>query len=174
MKLHSWALMHTDTWPDQAEQDAYARTGLTEAVQRIDFIASDAPPSNSDIHNALFSIPTLSHTQTAHGTSSLVRMDNTPLYGKVRDCQSRERWKTLFRRPRSQRQIFNFSKQSVLTGNRPLCPEPSKNRNLHSLARSLSFLHSLTHSSCAPTHGDSIFCRRAMPAAAGRGAGRPG
>ena len=57
----------------------WAESCLTEAIQRTDFAASDAPPSHSDLHNAFFAIPTLSQIQTAHATSSIVWMHTTLL-----------------------------------------------------------------------------------------------
>ena len=61
----------------------WAESCLTEASRRISFLQSDDPPKHSNIHNDFFAIPTLQQIYAAHGSSTLVRMDNTPLYRTI-------------------------------------------------------------------------------------------
>ena len=78
----------------------WAESCLTEASRRIFFLQSDDPPKHSDIHTDFFAIPTLQQIYAAHGSSTLLRMDNTPLYRKIHlYSQNRANWRRLLHKP---------------------------------------------------------------------------
>ena len=82
----------------------WAESCLTEASRRISFLQSDDPPIRSDMHNEFFTIPTMHQICSAHGSSNLVRTDNTPLHRRVHPyCQHRARWKRLVHKPTAKR-----------------------------------------------------------------------
>ena len=56
---------------------------MTEASNRIDYLASDSAPYQADIHNDYFRIPNTQEVLSVHATQSVVWMDNTLLYRKV-------------------------------------------------------------------------------------------
>ena len=74
----------------------WAESCLTEASHRISYMQSDDPPKHSDIHNVFFSIPSLQQICAAHGSSTLVRMDQPY-------SQNRENWRRLIHKPSPKR-----------------------------------------------------------------------
>ena len=86
----------------------WAESCLTEASHRISYMQSDDPPRHSDINNTFFSIPSLLQICAAHGSSNLVRMDNTPLNRTVLPySQNRENWRRLVHKPNPKRHAYN-------------------------------------------------------------------
>ena len=79
----------------------WAESWMAEAANRIDYLLSDRPPLHSDIHNAYFSIPTTQEVLNLHSSQSVVWMENTLLYRKVRTFAfSRTDWVTLLNKPK--------------------------------------------------------------------------
>ena len=79
----------------------WAESCMAEAANRIDYLLSDRPPLHSDIHNAYFSIPTTQEVLNLHSSQSVVWMENTLLYRKVRTFAfSRTDWVTLLNKPK--------------------------------------------------------------------------
>ena len=73
---------------------------MTEASNRIDFLASDSAPHHTDIHNEYFRIPTSQEVLSVHSTHSVVWMDNTLLYRKVRsNALDRAAWNKVLHKP---------------------------------------------------------------------------
>ena len=73
---------------------------MTEASNRIDYLCSDAAPTHSDIHNDYFCIPSSQEVSNVHSTQSVVWMDNTLLYRKVRStAQQRQNWNNVLHKP---------------------------------------------------------------------------
>ena len=82
----------------------WAESCLTEASRRISFLQSDDPPKHSDIHNDFFIIPILQQIYAAPGSSTLVCMDNTPLYRIVHPYSpNRANWRRLLHKPNPKR-----------------------------------------------------------------------
>ena len=78
----------------------WSESCMTEASNRIDFLASDSAPHHSDIHNDYFRIPSSQEVLSVHSTQSVVWMDNTLLYRKVRaNAQNRNTWNTILHKP---------------------------------------------------------------------------
>ena len=78
----------------------WSESCMTEASNRIDFLASDSAPHHTDIHNEYFRIPSSREVLSVHSTHSVVWMDNTLLYRKVRaNALNRTAWNKLFHKP---------------------------------------------------------------------------
>ena len=78
----------------------WSESCMTEASNRIDFLASDSAPHHTDIHNEYFRIPTSQEVLSVHSTHSVVWIDNTLLYRKVRsNALDRAAWNKVLRKP---------------------------------------------------------------------------
>ena len=78
---------------------------------------SDDPPQHSDIHNDFFTIPTLQQIYAARGSSTVVRMDNTPLYRIVHPCsQNRANGRRLLHKPNPKEGWFSDWQQQEEQG----------------------------------------------------------
>ena len=79
----------------------WAESCMAEAANRIDYLLSDSPPLHSDIHNSYFSVPTTQEVLNHHSSQSVVWMENTLLYRKVRTFAfSRNNWVQLLHKPK--------------------------------------------------------------------------
>ena len=78
----------------------WSESCMTEASNRIDFLASDSAPHHTDIHNEYFHIPSSQEVLAVHSTHSVVWMDNTLLYRKVRaNALDRAAWNKILHKP---------------------------------------------------------------------------
>ena len=79
----------------------WAESCMAEAANRIDYLLSDNPPLHSDIHISDFSIPSTQEVLNSYSSQSVVWMDNTLLFRKVRTFAfSRVCWFKLLNKPK--------------------------------------------------------------------------
>ena len=62
----------------------WAESCMAEAANRIDYLLSDSAPLHADIHNSHFAVPSTQEVFTHHSSQSVVWMENTLLYRRVR------------------------------------------------------------------------------------------
>ena len=61
----------------------WAQSVMSEASNRISFLASDRAPVHSNIDHSFFQIPNITNVRLTHVSPSLMWMDNTSLYRRV-------------------------------------------------------------------------------------------
>ena len=83
-----------------------AESCVAEAANRIDYLLSDSAPLHTDIHNTYFAVPSTQEVLNQHSSQSVVWMENTLLYRRVRTFAfARDNWVRLLHKP----QRANFS-----------------------------------------------------------------
>ena len=74
---------------------------MVKAANRIDYLLSDWAPLHTDIHNSYFAVPSTQEVLTHHSSRSVVWMENTLLYRRVRPFAfSRDKWVRLLHKPK--------------------------------------------------------------------------
>ena len=81
----------------------WAESVMSEASNRISFLASDRAPAHSDIDNSFFQIPNASNVRMTHVSPSLMWMDNTSLYRRIQPrTLNRREWISVVHKPKKQ------------------------------------------------------------------------
>ena len=80
----------------------WAESVMSEASNRISFLASDRAPAHSDIDHSFFQIPNISKVRMTHVSPSLMWMD-TSLYRRIQPrTLNRREWISVVHKPKKQ------------------------------------------------------------------------
>ena len=78
----------------------WAEAVMSEASNRVSYLASDQAPSHYDIDNSFFQIPNASNVRLTHVSPSLMWMDNTSLYRRFHPkALNRGEWISVVHKP---------------------------------------------------------------------------